>query len=187
MKLICEYLRIRKCLFSKFSSALLLLFLMGTLFIPSFVAADHCWNEAPSHYDLPHDSRGDCPPGSLDPADLPQDSHYSGDYDTGGGGDGKITNISGLIFRVNAILNTIVPFLIGLAVFLVMWGIFGYISHSAEEEKRAEARQFILWGVIFIFLMLSIWGLVNVLNNTFNLKKTPVDVPSVFPQYAQSL
>ena len=96
--------------------------------------------------------------------------------DTGAGG-----TIGTFISQIKALLNTIVPFHVGIAVFTVIWGIFGYISNSAEEEKRAEARQFILWGVIFIFFMLSIWGLVNILNNSFNLKKTPIAVPSVFP------
>ena len=124
----------------------------------------------------------ECPSGAtLDPGIVNwtnTDSLVRMGSENGNSGGGNITN---LIFRINAILNTIVPFLVGIAVFIVMWGIFGYISHSAEEEKRQEARQFILWGVIFIFCMLSIWGFVNIMDNSFNLKKDPITVPSVFP------
>ena len=73
---------------------------------------------------------------------------------------------------IQGIINRIVPFIVGLAVFIVIWGIFTYITHAAEEEKRAEARQFIIYGVIGVFLMLSIWGFVNILYNTFDLDRT---------------
>ncbi len=99
---------------------------------------------------------------------------------SGNGGE-KITTFGGLLDALNGLMNAIVPFLVGLGVFVVIYGVFGYIAHSAEEEKRAEARQFILWGVIFIFLMLSIWGLVNILVNTFEFKRNAPTVESVFP------
>jgi uncharacterized membrane protein YidH (DUF202 family) len=77
--------------------------------------------------------------------------------------------IPDLISQFNTILNYIVPFLIGLAVFIIIYGIFGYISQAADEEKRKEAKDFIMWGVIGVVVMLSVWGLVSVLVNTFNL------------------
>ncbi len=101
-------------------------------------------------------------------------------YDSSEDGD-KITTFGGLLNAINRLLNASVPFLIGLAVFVVIYGIFGYISHSGDEEKRAEARQFIIWGVIFIFAMISIWGLINLLSNTFLLDKVAPSVDSIFP------
>lgn len=80
--------------------------------------------------------------------------------------------ISGLLARIQGILNSIVPFIIGLAVFVIIWGIFKYILHAAEEEKRAEARAYIIWGIVGVFFMLSIWGFVNILVNTFDLERT---------------
>ncbi len=93
-------------------------------------------------------------------------------------GNGQITTFGGLINRLNQILNTIVPFIVGLAVFIIIWGIFTYITHAEEEEKRQEAKQFVLWGVIGVFLMLSVWGFVNILVNSFSLKK---DIPASVP------
>lgn len=40
----------------------------------------------------------------------------------------------------------------------------------------------ILWGVIGVFLMLSVWGLVNILVNTFWLNTTVPSVGNVVPQ-----
>ena len=83
---------------------------------------------------------------------------------------------------ISGIIDQIVPFLVGLGVFVIIWGIFTYITHSAEEEKRTEARQYIVYGIIGIFLMLSVWGLVTILRNTFSLtNETPgrSDMPSL--------
>lgn len=114
---------------------------------------------------------GKCPTGTTeDPGAVLTPSGTA--PPAGGAGTAGLQNISNLIDRAAAALNTIVPFIIGLAVFVILWGIFGYISHAGEEEKRAEARQFVVWGIIGIFFMLSIWGFVNVLDNSFNLRKT---------------
>ncbi len=93
----------------------------------------------------------------------------------------SITTFSGLIGRLNEVLNTIVPFIVGLAVFVIFWGIFTYLTEAADEEKRAEAKKFILWGIIGVFMMLSVWGFVNILVNTFSLAKniSPDQIPKV--------
>lgn len=98
-----------------------------------------------------------------------------------GGGSDQITTFAGLLNRVNDILNATVPFLIGLGVFVIIYGVFGYITHSADEEKRAEARQFVLWGIIGVCIMLSIWGLISVLTNTFVLDTYAPAVDTIFP------
>lgn len=77
-----------------------------------------------------------------------------------------------LLGQIKGILDTLIPFIVGLTVFVILWGIFNYVVHGAEEEKRTEGRQFILYGIIGLFLMLSVWGLVNVLVNTFSLDNT---------------
>src|SRR3989344_3443266 len=83
-------------------------------------------------------------------------------------------NIADLINQINNVINAIIPFLVGLAVLVIIWGVFNYIAGAGDEEKRAQAKQYIVWGVVGVFIMLSIWGLVNVLVNSFDLKKTPL-------------
>lgn len=97
-------------------------------------------------------------------------------------GGGSITSFGGLLNRVNLVLNTIVPFLVGIAVFIVIWGVFKYIASAAEEEKRTEARAFIVWGVVGIFAMVSVWGFVNIMVNSFDLStRAPSARPNLPP------
>ncbi len=91
-----------------------------------------------------------------------------------------LTNLSSVIIRFQNILNLIIPFLVGLAVFIIIYGILGYISQAADEERRAEARNFILWGVVAVFIMLSVWGLVTILINTFDLNNSNAVVQDTY-------
>lgn len=95
---------------------------------------------------------------------------------------GTITTFAGLLNRINLVLNTIVPFLVGIAVFIVIWGVFKYIASAAEEEKRVEARAFIVWGIVGIFAMVSVWGFVNIMVNSFDLStRAPSAQPNLPP------
>ncbi|MDO8619853.1 MAG: hypothetical protein Q7R64_00695 [bacterium] len=86
--------------------------------------------------------------------------------------------IEGFLMKIQGLLDTVVPFIIGLAVFVIIWGVFTYLTHAAEEEKREEAKKFMLWGVIGVFMMLSVWGFVNILLNTFDLD-TQIDADKI--------
>jgi len=91
-----------------------------------------------------------------------------------------------LLEKVRGILDALIPFIIGLAVFVIIWGIFTYIAQAADEEKRAQARQYIVWGVIGVFFMISIWGFVTILVNTFGLDSTiKADQIPVVPKFTE--
>ncbi|MES2416249.1 MAG: hypothetical protein V4504_00950 [Patescibacteria group bacterium] len=72
--------------------------------------------------------------------------------------------------------SSVTPFIFGLAILVFIWGVVQYIAGAEEEAKREKGRQFIIWGLIGIFAMISVWGLVRVLNNTFGV---PFVVPRV--------
>jgi uncharacterized membrane protein len=78
-----------------------------------------------------------------------------------------ITNITGLVGRISEIVNIVLPFLIGLGVLAIIYGVLTYIFNAANEEKRKEARIFVIYGIVGVFVMLSVWGLVNILTNSF--------------------
>lgn len=101
-----------------------------------------------------------------------------------GGAEGNgaaITTVAGFLNRVIAVINILIPFLVGLAIFIIIYGIFSYISSAADEEARKQARDFIIWGVIGVVLMLSVWGLVNILYNTLGIDSTNETVRSRYP------
>jgi len=72
---------------------------------------------------------------------------------------------------VIGVMNTVVvPVIFTLAFAVFVWGIVNYFFiHGAEEEKRKEGRQFILWGIIGMAILFSVWGFVNILLSTLGI------------------
>lgn len=82
-----------------------------------------------------------------------------------------INNIWDIFGFVKSILDTILPLIIAIAVVYFVYGIARYVMAGDEGAKEA-AKDKIIYGVIGLFVMISIWGLVNILVNTFGLDNT---------------
>ncbi len=91
------------------------------------------------------------------------------------------TTVNTLIGKLSGIIVTLVPFVIGLTVLVIIWGLFNYIAGAGDEEKRGEAKQYIIWGIIGLFVMVSIWGLVGVVKNTLGITGAKFQTPTVVP------
>ncbi len=76
------------------------------------------------------------------------------------------------------LIKAIVPFLITLATVAFIWGVIQYFLNPDNEEKRKKGKEYILWGLIALFVMVSMWGLVALLTDTFG-------VTSLIPQLSQ--
>ena len=63
-----------------------------------------------------------------------------------------------------------IPLLIALAVVAFMWGVITTVLNTDNEEKKKQGKQFMGWGIIALFVILSVWGLVKVLSNTIGLE-----------------
>ena len=74
---------------------------------------------------------------------------------------------STILYIINYVL---VPVLFALAFIVFLWGIVvKYIFSAGDAEKVKEGHKLILWGIIGFVVMISLWGLVNVIANTFGL------------------
>lgn len=64
----------------------------------------------------------------------------------------------------------IVPVILGLSLVAFLWGVFRYyILHGADTNEREHARLFMLWGLIGMILLFTVWGLVNIAGNVLML------------------
>lgn len=67
---------------------------------------------------------------------------------------------------ISFILRGLVPFMIGLTLLTFLYGVLKFIAAGSNEEEHSEGRKFMLWGIIALFVMVSVWGLVSILTNT---------------------
>jgi len=99
-------------------------------------------------------------------------TRYYGSY---GGGSGGLWNLFSIVM---GILSQAVILLIALAVVFFLYGILKYIASGDDEESRKKSKNVMIYGIIGLFVMISFWGIVNILVNTFELDTAPyVSVP----------
>ena len=73
---------------------------------------------------------------------------------------------SGLVYMLISFINPLAAILVSLALLIFFWGIVQYI-YSGGSEGHENGRQLMVWGVVALFVLVSIWGLARILTSTF--------------------
>ena len=79
----------------------------------------------------------------------------------------KITDAYGLLNRIASFGNVAVYLLVALAVVFIVYNVVMRLTKPGAEDQ-AKASMDILWGIIGLAIIVSLWGLVNILVNTFS-------------------
>jgi hypothetical protein len=74
----------------------------------------------------------------------------------------NISGLAGLLRSIHTLISLTIPVLIALGVLAFMWGIVLYLFKPDKED----GKKFMLWGIIALFVMTSVWGLVGILRGT---------------------
>lgn len=67
---------------------------------------------------------------------------------------------------ISIINDILIPAVFALTILVFLWGIFRYIFAGEGEEDTRKARAIMLWGIIILAIMTSIWGILNLFQNT---------------------
>ena len=52
--------------------------------------------------------------------------------------------------------------MVALATLVFLWGIIQYVIAQGDEKKLQESRQYMIYGIIGLAVMISVWGIVNI-------------------------
>ncbi len=72
-------------------------------------------------------------------------------------------------FVIGCVLVRTGYLIVAFAVIVFLWGIYKYMSAGESEQIKSEGKETMSWGIIGIFVMISLWGLVRILQSTFNM------------------
>lgn len=89
--------------------------------------------------------------------------------------------VDGALNWVIYIAGRALPLLILAALVLFLFGIVKRFFWAKDTVDKGEAGRYILWGVVALFVMVSVWGLVNVLRSSFNLDNSNVPIAPAIP------
>lgn len=72
-----------------------------------------------------------------------------------------------VLYFITDFIKPITVLILALAVVYFLWNIAEIIRSSKQGEELANLKTKAFWGVVAIFVMTSLWGLVQILVNTF--------------------
>lgn len=75
--------------------------------------------------------------------------------------------LDGFFLQMIAILNGVLIITMGIALVTFLWGVLTYTFGSKGADDKTKSKNFIMWGIVGLFVMISVWGIVNILTGTF--------------------
>ena len=64
-----------------------------------------------------------------------------------------------LIGIVGGIIASIIPIVIALALLFFFWGLAKFILHADDENERAKGKNIMVWGIVALFVIVTVWAL----------------------------
>ena len=90
-------------------------------------------------------------------------------------------NLEGVIAIIISLFNTAIPIGVAAALLGFLWGLMTLIWNAGNDKKRQEGKHVMIWGIVGLFIILSIVGIIAILQQTFGLQNTPIQIPSANP------
>ncbi len=76
---------------------------------------------------------------------------------------GTPKDLKGFITLFIDLIKIIIPIIGALALWIFFWGLAKFIKNSGSEKAIEEGKDLMIWGIIALFVMVSVYGLVNLL------------------------
>ena len=89
-----------------------------------------------------------------------------------------LDNINSVATKATSIGNLVVQLAISLAVIWIIINVIRYLVAGGEEDRK-KGGMAILYGVVALFVVLSIWGLVWILKNTFTFRQNTAPLQEI--------
>jgi ABC-type phosphate transport system permease subunit len=72
-----------------------------------------------------------------------------------------------LIQRIlDNIVNPIILLMVVVSVVVFLWGVFQFIRNAESSEERKKGGLHILWGSVGLFIMVTAYGILNLILGT---------------------
>lgn len=88
-------------------------------------------------------------------------------------------NLRGLITLAGDLLNMVIPVLIAAALVVFFIGLVKYVWNNSGEDSQS-AKNIMIAGLVSLFVMVSVWGIIRLAQNTLGVQgNQPIQPPAV--------
>ena len=89
-------------------------------------------------------------------------------------------NAQSLLIQTKILINLLFPVVGGLALLYFFWGLAKFILAAGDEEAREKGKSIMIWGIVALFIIVSVWGLVAWLGTLLGIEAgSNVTIPNI--------
>lgn len=89
-------------------------------------------------------------------------------------------NLTGMIDWIVATIKKLIPVFFGLAIIYFFWGLVVFLRAAGDPKAQEAGRNQMIWGVITIAVMISVYGLALWLTDLFGITSvSSVTIPNI--------
>ncbi len=82
----------------------------------------------------------------------------------------KPSPVAGFVGRVNEfVLNPLIIMMFAVALLFFLYGVVEFIMNSDKSDERELGKNHIIWGVVGMFIMFSVYAILRMIENTFGI------------------
>lgn len=81
----------------------------------------------------------------------------------------QLDGIISLVGDLQSVLDDVAPLIFGLAIVYFFWGVAKYILAAGDAKQAADGKSIMIYGIIAIAVMASVYGLVAFLQTAFDI------------------
>ncbi|MFA5876891.1 MAG: hypothetical protein WC880_00840 [Candidatus Paceibacterota bacterium] len=89
------------------------------------------------------------------------------------------STIQEVLRNLNLPLQLATTLVVMLALLLFFWGLAMYVFGSSNDEKRKKGVPMMIWSIVALFVMLSIVGIINMLQATLQVGGGSLQIPTI--------
>ena len=72
----------------------------------------------------------------------------------------------------------LIPFLGAIAFFMFLIGVGRFIRAAGNEKELKESKNLLIWGIIGLFVLMTVWGIVAFIRGEFGFGSS-VGIPQI--------
>ena len=92
---------------------------------------------------------------------------------------GNMESLTGIVTWAGCFLmQSILPFLFTLATAGFIYRLVKFFLNPENAKQKEDGKTFITGGLIALFMMVSVWGIVEIFTNTFEIKNAIPQLPT---------
>jgi len=81
-----------------------------------------------------------------------------------------------LLKNINTtIVNPLIKLIFAVGIVYFLYGVFVFFTNMDNETEKTNGKNHMMYGIIGLTIMMGVWGILNIVLNTLNIKKSEID------------